>query len=101
MAGTRGGARPGAGRPKGSREAATKVAQQTIAELAKKYAPQAIEALAQIMIAGESESARVAAANAILDRGYGKPTQAVNIGGQDGGPLTMITRRIVDPANEP
>lgn len=34
-------------------------------------------------------SARVAAANSVLDRGWGKPVQAVT--GEDGGPLTVAT----------
>lgn len=74
---TRGGARPGAGRPKGSREAATKKQQATIAELARKYTHEAIQALVDVMSSKEETgSARVAAANALLDRGYGKPIQA-------------------------
>lgn len=87
MTATHGGARPGAGRSKGSRDAATKQAQRTISELAKEYAPQAIQALALIMESGDSESARVSAANAILDRAYGKPTQQLEHTGKDGGAI--------------
>jgi hypothetical protein len=76
MANGRGGARSGAGRPKGARNKATNEAKATLSELAKKYAPEALETLASIMRAGESEAARVTAANSILDRGYGKPVQA-------------------------
>jgi hypothetical protein len=39
------------------------------------HAPEAIERLAQIVKTGDSHSAVVAAANAILDRAYGKPAQ--------------------------
>jgi hypothetical protein len=100
MAGTQGGARPGAGRPKGSRDAATKAANQTIADLAKTYAPDALMALVQIMRGGDSEAARVSAANAIMDRAYGKPMQAVEMSGKDGGPMvTVIERHVIDPKN--
>jgi hypothetical protein len=44
-------------------------------ELARKHAPEAIERLAQIVATGDSHSTVVAAANAILDRVYGKPPQ--------------------------
>jgi hypothetical protein len=35
------------------------------------------------------ESARVAAANALLDRGWGKPTQLI-AGDEDGAPINII-----------
>ena len=76
MANGQGGTRPGAGRPKGARSRATKQAKATLTELAKAYAPEALETLAKVMREGESDAARVSAANSILDRGYGKPVQA-------------------------
>lgn len=76
MANGRGGARSGAGRPAGAKSRATKQAKAQLSELAKAYAPEALETLADVMKNGQSESARVAAANSILDRGYGKPIQA-------------------------
>lgn len=73
----RGGKRPGAGRPVGSKDKATLAAKQTLSELAKVYAPEALDALARIMRDDQqSGSAVVAAANAILDRAYGKPFAA-------------------------
>lgn len=46
-----------------------------VRDLAQEYTPEAIQTLAEIMTdKHESASARVAAASAILDRGYGKPT---------------------------
>jgi hypothetical protein len=44
-----------------------------VTELARQYAPEALAALVEIATQGESESARVAAATALLDRGYGRP----------------------------
>jgi hypothetical protein len=42
-------------------------------EAARGLAPDPLETLAKICRDGQSESARASAANAILDRGYGKP----------------------------
>jgi hypothetical protein len=49
-----------------------------VRELARQYAPEAISTLADIMANSNAPpAARVAAANAILDRGYGKPSQYI------------------------
>jgi hypothetical protein len=58
----------------------------------------AIRTLEEIMKSKKSPAAaRVAAACALLDRGYGKPAQAIT--GPDGGPVQFqtIERRIVRP----
>src|SRR5262245_5812979 len=57
--------------------------------LAKEMAPDAIKTLVDVMKNPKSPAAaRVSAATAILDRGYGKPTQA--IAGPDGeGPVEV------------
>jgi hypothetical protein len=52
------------GRPKGDGE---------IRELARQHTMTALTTLVEICQNGENESARVTAANAILDRGWGKP----------------------------
>lgn len=52
--------------------------------LARNYTTPAIETLVEICEHGESEAARIAAAVALLDRAWGKPTVAVEI--QDPGP---------------
>lgn len=97
----RGGFRAGGGRPKGSKSRATPEQKHTISEMAKQHAPLALRVLAEIAERGESESARVAAANALLDRGYGRPPQSVELTGDGGGPvLTRIECVIVDPAKE-
>ena len=46
-------------------------------EAAQAYTPAALETLRKICVDGESEAARVAAANSLLDRGHGKPTAHV------------------------
>ncbi len=67
----RGGKRAGAGRPKGAR---TKTTAQLM-DAAKAYSAEALETFAQVMRNGESEAARVAAADKMLDRGHGKAPQ--------------------------
>ncbi len=47
---------------------------------AQQYTMQALKVLAHVAQHGESESARVSAACALLDRGHGRPTQAVHVG---------------------
>jgi|SoiMethySBSTD1v2_1073268.scaffolds.fasta_scaffold27611_10 hypothetical protein len=69
----RGGKRNGSGRPKGARNKAT----ADLQDAAREYTPEALETLRSICADGESEAARVSAANALLDRGYGKPTAHV------------------------
>ncbi len=50
-----------------------------VKQAAQAYTSEAVEALASIMRASESDAARVAAANAILDRGHGRPKQSVEV----------------------
>lgn len=77
MANGHGGARPGAGRKKGAQIRLTKERKATLTEIAGRYTEEAIETLAEIMNDSRAtHSARVAAANAVLDRGHGKPVQA-------------------------
>ena len=44
-----------------------------VRELAREHTPEAIATLVAIMREGQSEASRVAAADAILDRGWGRP----------------------------
>jgi hypothetical protein len=48
-----------------------------IEAMARQYAPQAMEALVKIAMTGKSDSARVAASIAILDRAFGRPRQSL------------------------
>jgi hypothetical protein len=41
-------------------------------------------------------AARVSAANALLDRGHGKPRQALEHGGTDGGPIQIVYLDAID-----
>jgi hypothetical protein len=97
------GAKPGerrGGRSKGTLNKATAEAKVAIEELARGHAATALTALVQVATKGQSEAARVSAAVALLDRGYGKPRQAVEHAGENGGPVSLTIRRvIVDPRN--
>lgn len=76
-----GGRRPGAGR-KPSKVSAVK---REISDMAKDHAEAALRTLAEVMESqDEPASARVSAANAILDRAYGKPSQSVALSNPDG-----------------
>ena len=86
----RGGMREGAGRPKGSRSAATRQVQERISDLAKQHSDTAVKALASIAENGVSEAARVSAANSLLDRAYGKPVQAMEHSGPGEGPIETV-----------
>ncbi len=44
-----------------------------VRDLARQHTRKAIQTLVTVMQSGESDSARVAAANALLDRGFGRP----------------------------
>lgn len=84
-----GGKRAGAGRPKGRRDKATADQLASLEELARTHTETALNALVTIATTGESEAARVAAANALLDRGYGRPKQAMVHTGKDDGPVQI------------
>ncbi len=91
MAGkARGGARPGAGRPAGARSRATAAHKATLSDLARAHTSTALGVLVDIAKKGESESARVAAANSILDRAYGKARQSHEHSGPNGGPIPTV-----------
>lgn len=55
--------------------------------LAREHTTDAIAALVDVAKSGGFEPARVSAAVAILDRGWGKPAQAVELTGAEGGPV--------------
>lgn len=55
---------------------------------ARQHTAEAIKTLATICKNADSpESARIAAAVALLDRGWGKPVQPAEVTGKDGGPI--------------
>jgi hypothetical protein len=74
------GSKPGerrGGRQKGTRNHTTSERGLALSELAQKHTKEAVLTLVEIASKGISESARVTAAVAILDRGYGRPPQSL------------------------
>jgi hypothetical protein len=93
MAYPKGGPKVG-GRKKGTPNKAT----ADIKALAQEHAAEAIAKLVSILRTTDSDATRVSAIKELLDRGYGKPSQAIT--GEGGGPLRSVTRIenvIVDP----
>ena len=66
-----------------------------IRSLARQHTSLAINQLARICGHGESESARVMAANALLDRGWGK-APATLAGAHGEGAIEVVIRHILD-----
>jgi len=92
----RGGKRPGAGRPKGSRNKVTEEKRKRLADLAQEYTEEALEALVSVVRDGEApHSAKVNAATALLDRAHGKPTQSTELSNPDGSLSGQPTIQIV------
>jgi hypothetical protein len=83
---SQGGKREGAGRPKGAVSKAT----ADIKAAASEYSEAALGVL--ITVAKNTKApaaARVAAANAILDRAHGKPKQSVDVDAKGLGPVSV------------
>lgn len=58
---------------------------KSLPQLAREYTEEALSALVSVMRDEEAPAAAiVSAVNAILDRGWGKPTQGVELTGKDG-----------------
>ena len=84
---SRGGRRPGAGRPLGVPNKLTR----PIRELAALHSEDCIAVLVELRDHAEAEQVRLAAANALLDRGHGKPRQEIDF--SDDGKITVIVNR--------
>jgi hypothetical protein len=91
------------------RERVTVEAREKISNLARQYTGLALMTLAQVAESSKNDSARVAAASALLDRGWGKPRQPIEgEGGAPAGGLVWIfpsrpdiTDDCSDPAKPP
>jgi hypothetical protein len=71
--------------------------EREVMELARKYGKRAVRRLAQLM-RSKNERVAVAAAQAILDRGFGKPAQAVT--GANGSPLFPAVVLSAEPISD-
>jgi hypothetical protein len=61
-----------------------------IQELARQHVPSAIAELARLALKAKSETARIAAIRELLDRGYGRPRQAVEVSAPADNPLQQL-----------
>lgn len=79
----------GRGRPKtGGRKAGTEnKVTLAVRKAAQKFGQAALDELARLMANSESDSVRVAACNAILDRAYGKSLAQIAHTGKDDSPI--------------
>jgi hypothetical protein len=72
-----------------------------VRELAQQHSTEAIRTLVSIMNDEDQDArARVAAANAILDRGYGKPQQNMNLSGEIRAPDPVVLVHTAPPPPE-
>jgi hypothetical protein len=67
-----------------------------IRSLARGYTKRAIQTLGGISESGESEAARVAAAIALLDRGWGKPMQDNTHLHEVKGEIRVVLRKMLE-----
>ena len=95
----RGGYRSGAGRPTGSLNKTTSEQSQRLCELAKDHTLDALLTLVDVAKNGRSDAARVSAANALLDRGYGKPAVKKEIEAVDLPPIIIQIKEPEESAN--
>lgn len=83
----RGGKRAGAGRKPFSKDKAAAGEVQTLSAQAREHTNLALSTLVRIAKKSESDAAAKAAADSILDRGYGRPMQSMEHTGAGGGPI--------------
>ena len=61
----------------------------SLIELTRKLTPKCIRVLEECLDS-DDERVRVAAANSLIDRAWGKPAQAVAVTGADGAPFAVV-----------
>lgn len=72
-----------------------------VRELARAHCPDVIAELARLALKAKSEAARVAAIRELLDRGYGKSVQAIDVGTQEGDPFAAFLKTIAGTTLKP
>lgn len=98
----RGGKRPGAGRRPGQANKLTAEKKRTLTEIARDHTEEAMAVLVGIMNDRKAPAAaRASAANSVIDRGWGKPAQSMELTGSEGGPIEAVVQfRLCGPENE-
>lgn len=79
------------GRPKRTAE------EMDLVRACKDRTPAALDVIESIMMTGENERNRLAAAQAIIERAWGRPVQPTEVTGKDGEPLQQTI--IILPSN--
>lgn len=74
------------GRPKKTDE------ERTLDAMCRAKTPEALSVILDIMESGQLERARLAAAQYVLDRAWGKPKESVEHTGANGGPMELVGR---------
>lgn len=72
-----------------------------IRDLAQAVGPEALARLIELMRQDEDKKLAKAAADSLLDRGFGKPSQSVDVVAQVEATVTALERRIVKPNDRP
>jgi hypothetical protein len=72
-----------------------------VRELARQWTEVAIRTLADVCQHGEKEAARVAAAEALLNRAWGRPEQAVQLEGPNGEQIIPVIQITVKKSDKP
>ena len=65
-----------------------------VQELARQHAPTVIVELARLALKAKSETARIAAIRELLDRGYGRPRQVMEVSVPADNPLQLLLDEI-------
>jgi hypothetical protein len=82
------------GRPRGQLRVIANLAIE-----ARKYSLVAVKTIVEICKNGESEAVRLAAANSLLDRGFGRPTQSIELA-TDGPLIQFDFFKEIDPLEQ-
>jgi hypothetical protein len=65
-----------------------------VQEMARQHAPKIIVELARLALKAKSETARIAAIRELLDRGYGRSRQAMEVSVPAGDPIQLLLDEI-------
>ena len=82
------------GRPKGVKNKAT----EFIKPIAQRHGPDIINKMMNIVRKSKVEANQIKAAELVMAYGYGKPSQAVELSGKDGGPIVSANVAGIDQA---
>ena len=97
------GSKPGerrGGRKPGTPNKSTIAQGIALSELAQLHTEAALQTLVSVAQTSDSDAARVSAAVAILDRGYGKPPQSTTIKGENGASIMVPALYIIERTAE-